>query len=319
MKKQIPVTLVIGDSIIDKYYFLKYRNKLEGTSIFNYMYNHTYPGGAANVVNHFLKNGENVIFITLDNIDPNLIKVKNLFNKFTSNSSQLQFFNLYHKLKMFMDFKVPIKFRLINKTTNKKLLRYDIEKSNFLVKNAAYSIIYEIENIIENILLNEKYKITNCIISDYNKGLLNPTIINYIITYLKKNNIDVIIDPKNYKLEYLKHCKIIKLNENEFKQLKKINKIRIFSNFYEKFSNNKISYVIVTRGSKSVLLYDIFNKKCFKFSVPKKHKIKDVSGAGDAFIFKLVSELNKNKTFIFTGIEKAIDYAYNSTLKVGTI
>lgn len=120
------------------------------------------------------------------------------------------------------------------------------------------------------------------IISDYNKGFLHESDIDYICT---KNN-NVFLDTKKHLGEWCINAKLIKLNEIEYKNNKKyIDNLRI---------GDKL---LVTLGGKGC----VYN--AVTYLVPQV-EVKNISGAGDTFISALVVKYLETND-----MEQAINYA----------
>lgn len=144
------------------------------------------------------------------------------------------------------------KTRYVDAKTNQMLVRIDVEND----------IITRIENI-DKINYGDY---DGVIISDYNKGFLYEEDISYIC----ENHPNVFIDTKKEINTFCVKAKIIKINELEYSNSKKvISKLDI--------SNS----LITTLGSKGAR----YKNKLFNV---EKVDIKDQTGAGDTFISALM-------------------------------
>ena len=132
-------------------------------------------------------------------------------------------------------------------------------------------------------------KIDAIIISDYCKGFLEESDIEYIC----KNNKNVFIDTKKKLGKWVKDADYIKINELEYKK----NHELLSENGFE-------DKLIVTLGSKGC------RYKGKDFPV-KEVPVKDVSGSGDTFIAGLVRGYLETKD-----ITKAIEFAQECTTNV---
>jgi len=176
--------------------------------------------------------------------------------------------NVEENLKVFTnnyDFITNNNWNLITKT------RYMHEESNhmFIRIDTDHSIIPKID--IKSIDLN--YKVI--MISDYNKGYISESDIEYICN----NHNNVFIDTKKHLGNWINKAKYIKINKQEFKLSK---------DFIEK---NLLHKVINTRGSEGCY----FNNINYPVEVSE---VKDVSGAGDTFFSSLVFDYLKNNDII---------------------
>ena len=167
------------------------------------------------------------------------------------------------------------KIRYVDSRSNQMVLRVD-ENDNCRKINGD-----EVDYIENNV-----NKFDAVIISDYCKGFLDETIINWI-AYKCKN---VFLDTKKEIGDWIDKIDFIKINELEYEK-----------NYRGEPDNDKL---IVTLGSKGCR----YMKEIFPVEeVP----VKDVSGAGDTFMAGLVTEYIKTKD-----IRKAIQFAQECTTKV---
>lgn len=108
-------------------------------------------------------------------------------------------------------------------------------------------------------------------ISDYNKGFLSESDIQYICN----NHDNVFIDTKKIIGDWANNAKIIKINITEYTRSK------------DKISDNLMEKVIYTKGSEGCY----YNNVNFPVS---KVEVKDSSGAGDSFFAALVCKYLEN-------------------------
>ncbi len=168
---------------------------------------------------------------------------------------------------------------LTNKNIIKKI-RYIDESFNYLFLRVDESDWCERINLDHLPDLNQYEAI---IISDYNKGFLTESDIEYIT---KKHN-RVFIDTKKILGDWINHAFLIKINFNEYQ-----NNANILNN-----NNDLFNKTIITRGE--------FGCDFKNINYPTKIvDVKDVSGAGDTFLSALVWK------FLFTSdINASISYA----------
>jgi len=138
------------------------------------------------------------------------------------------------------------KIRFIDEKSNYQIMRYDIEKpiKSFNIKN----------------IQNKEYDAI--IISDYNKGFLTDTAIDYLTTSFDSK---IFVDTKRKNLGNFKNS-IIKLNENESKN---------------SIHKHKSSKIITTLGQ----LGCMYEEKIYNTDTVEVY---DVCGAGDVFLAALV-------------------------------
>ena len=181
--------------------------------------------------------------------------------------------------------------QLISNLNSIKKIRYVDERSNQMVlrvdeNDSCDRISLDDLNYISQ--FNNNYDAV--IISDYCKGFLEETDIQYIC---KKCN-NVFVDTKKQLGEWILEADYIKINEFEHKK-----------NF-ERIPNypSMVNKLIITQGKKGCTFKD-------KMFPTEEVPVKDVSGAGDTFLAGLVYEFIKTKD-----IEKSIKFAQKCTTKV---
>ncbi len=175
----------------------------------------------------------------------------------------------------------------ISNNNSIKKIRYVDNRSNQMVLRVDENdICREISTEEMNYIEEHHSEFDAVIISDYCKGFLDETQINWIAH--KCNN--VFLDTKKEIGDWIEHIDFIKINELEYKK-----------NYRGNPNDDKL---IVTLGSKGCRYKDEI------FSV-KEVSVKDVSGAGDTFMAGLVVEYIKTKD-----IKKSITFAQECTTKV---
>jgi len=166
------------------------------------------------------------------------------------------------------------KTRLVDERTNQMITRID-------ANDKADRISQELLHSIKNNMYNE-ISIDAIIISDYDKGFLDESDIEWICS----NNKNTFIDTKKIIDEWCLNASFIKINHVEYA---------------------KTEYTLKTLNLDSKLIITLSDKGCKyqdKIFPVKKVNIKDVSGAGDTFISGLVVEWLSTKD-----ISKAIQFA----------
>ena len=127
------------------------------------------------------------------------------------------------------------------------------------------------------------------VVSDYNKGFLDIS----DIEYLADNHKCVFMDTKKEISIWCNNIFSIKVNNKEYQ--------RNQAWLDHMFENN----VIITLGDKGAM-YSNLKKKIVQHLIPinEEHPVRDLSGAGDTFMAALVAKYLENKN-----MEKAIDFA----------
>ena len=184
--------------------------------------------------------------------------------------------SIYKDVDIITTTKQTTKTRYVEEKTNHQIIRIDSE-------NTPINRIRDIEKIDFS-----KYGIV--IISDYNKGFL----LNSDIEYICSNHNKVLIDTKKILGDYCINAKFIKINEVELQ-----NNILAYVNI-DDFKNS----LIVTLGSKGCRYKETI------YPVDKV-VVKDLSGAGDTFIAALAVNYITTKD-----IDKAIKFANDCATNV---
>jgi D-beta-D-heptose 7-phosphate kinase/D-beta-D-heptose 1-phosphate adenosyltransferase len=169
-----------------------------------------------------------------------------------------------------------------------KTRHYSYNQQSFRIDSANnYTMsevtIQKIKNTIDEIIHNYKF----IIISDYNTGIINECIVEYIISESNKLNITTIIDPKN-KYKIYKNCSVIKSNRQDAEKFsgKTINNIEdaydICDIFLQQLNVNECIITLSENGC----VYTNTKKERIHINSEKNIncEIMDVTGAGDTFI-----------------------------------
>jgi len=195
-------------------------------------------------------------------------------NEGMAGNVKTQFEELYSPLDFLTNNSKITKTRYVDKSTNYILLRVDEGD--------------ELVNAIDlSSLPNKKYDII--IFSDYDKGFISSSDIEYIIKYYKDMNHELLtfIDTKKNFNDWIRDIDFIKVNYKEYERN------------IEYISKNDwiLKKLIVTRGPFGC---DYNGKNYPNKEVP----IKDLSGAGDTFLSSLVA-----KYIVTRNIESSIEFA----------
>lgn len=174
--------------------------------------------------------------------------------------------------------KTTVKTRVIG--NNHQLLRVDDEEVNAIGESDKKQLTKVISNLIE------KEKIDVIIIEDYDKGVLQPELINIIITLAEKNNIPVAVDPKKRNFSSYSHVSLFKPNLSELKaglktDIDKLSKDSLDLSAGKYRKEKSISKIMVTLSDSGVYIADEESSEI----IPAHFRnISDVSGAGDTVI-----------------------------------
>lgn len=263
--------LVIGDAMLDQYYFGSI-NRISPEApvpIFSVKDIENKLGGAANVVNNIINFGVKTSLVSSVAKDKSgeilleLLKQKRI----TSNI-------IFKKNDV-----TTTKIRSV--VGNQQLLRQDFDaKLISLTKLEESKIINKINKNISVIIL-----------SDYGKGFLSPALCQKIISKANKEKIPVLVDPKGNDISKYKNAFAVTPNKKEalsFTNMedgipheKTLNKLR---------KENNIKNIIETNGENGINLYsDEYHKK---FPAVSPKQVFDVSGAGDSVISSIAVSLH---------------------------
>ena len=282
---------ILGDLIIDKFkYYKSVRLSPEGPApVINEISRTVVPGGAGNIATSFSNlgiNGEFYFNISSEELG----STKNTIQEFFENSS-LNLNPIISKESL----RIPIKIRYY--VDSHYFMREDIEdnitKNKFVLSEDYLDKILAKNNLI--------------VVSDYQKGFINTTSLQQIISKCSEKDIPVFIDTKNKNPDAITNAFCLKINRTEFESLFKVDKyisedqIEDLKKLIDiKRKKAKIRNLIVTIGSKGSILA---NKKGV-FHVPASMiEVIDLTGAGDAFlaalVYSYINKIKKNKKFIY--------------------
>jgi len=174
------------------------------------------------------------------------------------------------------------KFRVIGNNT--QILRVDEEIQSDLEKE-------EQQNLFENITeIIEEENIDAIIFQDYDKGIINESLITSVVDFANKKSIPIVVDPKKKNFLNYKNVSLFKPNLKEIKEGLNIN--------FDADDNDQVEYavgklqsainaeiVLNTLSEKGVFIRWKENNT-FKSEIIGAHlrNIADVSGAGDTVI-----------------------------------
>lgn len=223
-------------------------------------------GGVGNVAKNLSDIGVNCTLLSLIGKDSNSNRIRQLLNQDKKIKSEML------SLK---NFKTTLKKRYIN--NSKHLLRVDDE-------NISFRKSKKLRDKLKKILTKNIKQCDLIILSDYNKGFLDRSLIKQIVAIAKKNDKLIIADPKKNDFSNYAGINILTPNQKEIsnsanKNLNSEKKIINFSRFIMKKYN--INEILVTRSSKGMLL---IGKDYIEKILATSKNVKDVTGAGDTVI-----------------------------------
>jgi rfaE bifunctional protein kinase chain/domain len=263
--------LVIGDIILDRYVFGNaYRISPEApVPILNVDIVQNKLGGAANVALNCKALGTEVNIISVLGNDVNSKIINNLLHEFKIISSEIV---------LSSNRKTTTKTRFLS--SNQQLLRIDEEDIFNISEDEQTQILNSVKYNIEN------WKPNVIIFEDYDKGVLNETLITSIIKIAKENKVITCADPKNKNFNYYNYIDLFKPNLKEA-----INSLGIgFTDINTKTLDEInlqlrekliIENLIITLSENGIY----YNNSYISDIIPAHiREISDVSGAGDTVI-----------------------------------
>jgi len=263
-----PVVLVIGDIMIDHYIWggATRLSPEAPVPIINVKYETTTLGGAGNLTQNLISLGACVM---LSGIIGNDDAGKQLLGILTDEGVEV------NSIITDADRPTTIKTRVL--VGSQQIVRIDREQTQALTAE------------LENELLG---KITVCIdkadivvLSDYNKGLLSPTLTPKIIQAANARQKRVIIDPKGLNYDKYKDAFIIKPNKKELIEAAKAEKVSSIADVQAAanilLNQTKAEYLVVTLSEEGMA---IVSASDFKLLPVKATEVFDVTGAGDTVL-----------------------------------
>ncbi len=264
--------LVIGDVILDQYWLGETtRISPEAPApIVNIENMENRLGGAANVAMNASSLGATVTLIGMVGSDENGNRLLDLLGRTAINT----------EIVCKKNFKTPTKLRVISR--NQQLLRLDYESGDEEVDNtevieACQKRIPDYETIV---------------ISDYDKGAV--TRIEKIIRAARKENKQVIVDPKGANFDKYKNANIITPNYQEFMQVVGpcSDEAELEDKAVRMCGELNLDALLITRSERGMSLY-AQGQQARHFPTQAK-EVYDVTGAGDTVVGLFASAISAN-------------------------
>jgi D-beta-D-heptose 7-phosphate kinase/D-beta-D-heptose 1-phosphate adenosyltransferase len=261
--------LVIGDVILDKYYYGKV-NRISPEApvpvIKVFKEKHS-PGGSGNVVNNICGLGAKAFHISLTGKDGNADILKRILGNP----------NIENML-IATEMPTITKIRVIGE--HQQVARLDFEEQ--------YIIGKAIENKIISAFGKAVTKAGAVVISDYGKGLCTSEICQYVINESNKKKIPVIVDPKGYDWNKYKNASIITPNIKELGEAagrEILNEDSVIEKYGRQIINKySLRNLLVTRSDKGMT---IITQESAHHIPTRAIEVFDVSGAGDTVVAAL--------------------------------
>jgi len=263
--------LVIGDIIVDHFIWgsVSRISPEAPVPVVNVTKEDLMLGGAANVLNNiYAQQGKGALcgLIGKDAMGDQLLKI--LAELSSSTAGVIRTANRPTTLKT----------RII--AQHQQVVRFDREKTGEPAPDRLKEIFKFIDNNLDGF--------DAIIISDYNKGIINMTLMDYLRAKLKDRDIPMIVDPKPNQAERFHGATIITPNNHEAElmagmTIKTDADLEAAAHKLQKKLNSKA--VLITRGEAGMALYE---KGQAMYTIPTMAKeVFDVTGAGDTVIATL--------------------------------
>jgi len=262
--------LIIGDVMVDSYLFGDV-NRISPEApvpIVDVIVKQEKLGGAANVAANIKNLGGTPILCSIIGRDQKADVLLSLLKNMKINTSYI------YKSKNRI---TTNKTRIIG--NNHQMLRIDDEIKSELGKDQNDFIL-----IINKIF--ETNKIDCILLQDYDKGIINETIISLITIKAQSLNIPIVVDPKKNNFSHYKNITLFKPNFKEFREglnIKNTNRIEALKNGSKILHKQGVEIVFVTLSENGIFISYKKDKKIISKIIPTEHSIDvvDVSGAGD--------------------------------------
>jgi rfaE bifunctional protein kinase chain/domain len=255
--------LVLGDVMVDSYEYGEVSRISQEAPVQVVKFNHakTVLGGAANTANNLACLGAQVYLSGIAGDDENSKILFQCLEKSKISSEGI----IIDKTRPTI-----VKKRIVS--GKNQLIRIDYEETK-----PINSLVQE---KIQEFLRNKINSVDAVVISDYDKGLLTPELMKYVVRVANDNNKPIVLDGKSKNLESFKNVTLVTPNLIEAREMSGIDDDveKMGRVLVEKLNAN----IFLTRGSDGI---SVFEKNGQITHVPtKKVPVYDVTGAGDTVV-----------------------------------
>jgi len=261
--------VVIGDVMLDRYYYCKNRNNPESSAPAYISRRKDIihkPGGAGNVAANLASLGSDFKLVSLVGEDADSKILIDSLNEL----------KIPHKFIYDEKRETIVKTRALDILDNRYHFRFDIEEKLEISENHIEEIVKEAEN--------SRF----IIISDYNKGIINSN----LMSSLKNLDIPILVDPKKENIEFYKNVFLVKPNSSEVREMAKKEDDLEAAKSLAKILNSNI---LLTRASEGIAYFGL-NGDFFSYPSQPNGELKDVTGAGDSVIAAFAHFYNFGKS-----------------------
>jgi D-glycero-beta-D-manno-heptose-7-phosphate kinase len=261
--------LVIGDSMIDRYYHgnITRMSPEADVPVVDIYQTEDSLGGAANVALNIVTLGGQAALVSLAGLDTESELLKTMLH------------NSGIKNSIISDNRpTTIKARVYN--DKQYVIRLDKESTDDISISKSDLLLKTIEDKIQ------LFHPDVCILQDYNKGLFTAYNIPLIINLLQKHSIPIAVDPKKKHFFDFKNVDLFKPNTKEvvdalnisFDKENVLELNQIFDKLHKKLNFNNLLLTLSEKG-----VYVSNGKQNYSYPAVKRNVV-DVSGAGDTVI-----------------------------------
>lgn len=171
-----------------------------------------------------------------------------------------------------------VKTRVIG--NNHQMLRVDEEREEEITPSERKQLMNRIESILS------KKKIDVIIFEDYDKGVINKSLIDQVVKKARQKGIPVAVDPKKRNFNHYKNITLFKPNLKELREgmkldLEKGNIEEIQAAVAKLCKEHQIENAMVTLSDRGILIHTPAASHLIPAHI---RTIADVSGAGDTVI-----------------------------------
>ena len=280
--------VVVGDVMLDRFvYGAVSRISPEApVPVLSYQGEKLNPGGAANVALNLVRLGVCATVIGVTGADENAA----ILAQKLSAEPQI-------KLKAIADRKRPTTVKTRFSSSGQQILRVDHEEVVPLPQAAYQRLLTAVKSALKNADM--------LILSDYDKGVIDHSSAQHIISLAKDAGVMVVADPKKTDASVYKGSNLITPNIHELRKMTGLalsHHRDIIAAGRDIARRHKIKSVLVTMGADGMML--INDKKDAHHIKSFAQSVFDVSGAGDTVIATVASAMATGCDLI-TAIEMA--------------
>ena len=168
---------------------------------------------------------------------------------------------------------------------NQQIVRYDVEEPGLLPSSIERKILRYVGSRLP--------EVTCLVISDYDKGVITPSLMTHLHSLAKKHRVPIVVDPKVKHFEYYSDVTVITPNHVEAYQAAGLihnrdHPIEEVGALLRKRLNCQA--VLITRGEQGMSLFEN-NQPHWQIPAMAK-QVYDVTGAGDTVISTLALALS---------------------------